>query len=163
MLIQTVPVEGDAPFAALRDRLNVLLAKRGHRMVEETGSASWLYGAAYAKPLRRRTAFKLLASDAEAILFGVRDEFLAEVPQLAAIRWPRQFAVKPHAAVTFRGFDVRRDDPDAGVARVELILGALPKVDPAFELRIDRIDPAVEAEFDRQLSALKGPGDARAK
>jgi hypothetical protein len=154
-LIQTRPLDGDAIFATIRDKLNSLMAKRGHPMVEETGSASWQYGAGYPKTQRRKTLFKLLNLPSGAVVFAVREEFLASEPKLAALPWPHHFAVKPHRQVGFKGFEIKRDDQDPGSKRVERILSALPKLDASVEIKLDSRDAALEAEFDRQLAALK--------
>jgi hypothetical protein len=152
-LVQTKPVDGDAVFAAIRENLNPLLAKRGHPMIEETGSVSWQYGAGYPKPKRRKTLFKLLNLPSGAIVFAIREDFLAAAPNLAGLPWPHHFAVKPHLQVAFKGFEIKRDDQDSGVKRVERILQALPKL--AVEIKLKTHDSAREAEFDRKLAALK--------
>lgn len=151
-LVQTTPVDGDAVFAATRDKVNPLMAKRGHPMIEETGSVSWQYGAGYPKPTRRKTLFKLLNLPSGAIVFAIREDFLATVPDLAGLPWPHHFAVKPHRQVGFKGFEIKRDDQDSGVKRVERIIKALPKL--AVEIKLKTQDAAREAEFDRQLAAL---------
>lgn len=154
-LIQTIPIGDHAKFPSIRDKINALMAKRGHPLVEETGSVSWLYGAGYAKAVRRRTAFKLLVLASGEIVFAARDDLVATVPELAAIPWPRCFAIKPHASVGFRGFEISTSDPEAGVKRVEQILSLMPSVDPSVQIEVDSNVAAREAEFDRHLAALK--------
>lgn len=154
-LIQTVSIGDHAEFSYVRDKINVLMAKRGHRLVEETGSVSWLYGAGFPKALRRRTAFKLLILASGKFVFAARDDLVATVPQLAAIPWPRHFAVKPHASVPFRGFEISPSDPEAGVTRVGHILALMPDVDPSVEIQIDASIATREAEFDRHLASAR--------
>lgn len=154
-LHQTKRVDGDTVFAAIRDKLNPLMAKRGHPLIEETGSASWQYGAGYQRSTRRKTLFKLLNLSSGAILFAIREEFLDTVPNLAGLPWPHHFAVKPHREVRFKGFEIRRDNQDSGINRVERVIRALPMLDPSVEIRLEPLDAAGEAEFDRQLATLE--------
>lgn len=154
-LVQTSPVDGDAVFTAIRDKLNPLMARRGHRLIEETGSASWQFGAGYPKPQRRGTLFKLLNLPSGSVVFAVREEFLAKESKLADLPWPDHFAIKPHRAVGFKGFEIKRDDQDPGIKRVERIMKALPKLDPSVEIKLNTHDAAREADFDRQLLALE--------
>ncbi len=150
-LVQSKPVEGDAIFAVIREKLHPMMAKRGHPMIEETGSASWQYGAGYDKTLRRKTLFKLLNLPS-AILFAIRVEFLNELPNLAALPWPHHIAVKPHRDVEFKGFEIKREDQDTGIARVERILKTLPNF--GVEIRLKSDEAARDAEFDRLLGEL---------
>ncbi len=154
-LVQTKPVDGDAVFTAIRDKLNPLMAKRGHPLIEENGSASWQYGTGYAKPKRRQTLFKLLNLPSGAVVFAVREEFLAADAKLAGLPWPHHFAVKPHRQVGFKGFEIKRDDQNPGIKRVERIMKVLPKLDATVEIKLKTQDAAQEAEFDRQLAALE--------
>jgi hypothetical protein len=154
-LVQTKPVDDDAVFASIRDNLNPLMAKRGHLMVEETGSASWQYGAGYAKAKRRNTLFKLLNLPSGAVVFALREDFLATVPKLAGLPWPYHLAVKPHREVVFKGFEIKRDDKDCGVKRVERIMNLLPKLDACVEIKLKGYEAVQEAEFERQLAMLQ--------
>jgi hypothetical protein len=153
--VQTKSVEGDAVFTAIRDKVNPLMAKRGHPMIEETGSVSWQYGAGYPKPKRRRTLFKLLNLPSGAVFFAIREDFLPTVPTLAALPWPPPFGVRPHGQVGFKGFEIKRDDQNPGIKRVERIMKALPKLDASVEIKLKTQDAEQEANFDRQLAALE--------
>jgi hypothetical protein len=153
-LVQTKPVDGDAVFTAIRDKLNPLMAKRGHPMIAETGSASWQYGAGYPKPKRRKTLFKLLNLPSGAVLFAIREDFLATEPKLAGLPWPHHLAVKPHRQVAFKGFEIKRDNQDPGIKRVERLLKALPELDASVEIKLEIQDVAQDAEFDHQLETL---------
>lgn len=154
-LIQTSAVEGDPDFAAIRDRINLLMAKRGHVLVNDTGSSTWQFGAGYQSLMRRRTLFKLLRLQGGAFVFAVRDDFLATIPKLASLSWPHHIAVKPHRAVAFKGFEIKRENPDAGILRVDRIIQSLPALDPSLEIKLSDDDAERDAEFDRQLAALR--------
>ena len=107
--------------------------------------------------MRRRTAFKLLVLASSEVIFAVRDDLIATIPELAAIPWPRRFAIKPHASVGFRGFEISSSDPEPSVMRVDQVLSQMPKADASVEIEVDSNIAAREAEFDRHLAALKKP------
>ena len=149
--VQSRPIDNDLQFLAVRDAINVLLARYGFPLVAYKGSASWRAGAT--DPSRSiETYFKLVyRGPGKPFIFGIRKDFASQNEKLGPLRWPLEFTVMPNTEVPFVGFEFRPDDADRATQRVEKILRALPEPDPRLAIPLGDIS---DTEFDKQLDEL---------
>ncbi len=148
---QTRPIGGDKSFFTVRDALNPLLARHGFPLVQYKGSASWLAGTS--EPGRAaETYFKLTYHGPNRpYLFAIRKDFASQFKKLHDLKWPVEFSVMPSTDILFLGFEVRSNEVEVAVQRVEKLLKALPEPTPEVAIPV-HIDS--HGDFDRQLENL---------
>jgi hypothetical protein len=107
-MAQTVAINGNGDFLQLDDFMESLLQQKGFGRVERTGSTSWIDSRI--QPADAAVRFKLCFFGPNRIVFGVRDEFLAECKLDAKqLNCPDYFTVSP-SSVQFVGFTVTNDE-----------------------------------------------------